>query len=314
MAEKPARPEPTYYKTWYPKDEHTEGSYISVKRALEFSEWNVEKSDLAELVKLPEDELTKRRGESVGAEKAAFEQMQALAQTWQDNAVRTMLLDRALEYARTPEVTHTSNEWKRYGEVWEISNKVYKMRYTIQEQKTGAKKGQWLVTWGIAINKPRRPSSEKHYYYGDAMVVDEKKKYYNAEADAQNYIQGRFNVYAHLFRELSPPIPYPYRRLFHINGILLPGYTVEPPERTTQEVANELLNLLDDEDLTLPEQPPAQTLQTQPKALKQEAGKAVSSKDAEKPAVKGSEIPKTTGKAAPTKDKGGKKAKSAPER
>ena len=259
MAEKPARPEPTYYMVRFPRDEHHAGVSISVMRTLEFSEWNVEKSDLAELVKLPEAELTKRHGESVGAEKAAFEQMQALAQTWQDNAVRTMLLDRALEYARTPEVTHTSNEWKRYGEVWEISNKVYKMRYTIREQKTGAKKGQWLVTWGIAINKPRRPSSEKHYYYGDAMVVDEKKKYYNAEADAQNYIQGRFNVYAHLFRELSPPIPYPYRRLFHINGVLLPGYTGEAPERTPQEAADSLLDFLEDGDIGASEPAPAET-------------------------------------------------------
>ena len=200
MAEKPARPEQTYYIVRFPRDEHHAGVSISVMRTLEFSEWNVEKSDLAELVKLPEAELTKRRDESAGAEKAAFEQMQALAQTWQDNALRTMLLDRALEYAHTPEVTHTSNEWKRYGEVWEISNKVYKMRYTIREQKTGAKKGQWLVTWGIAINKPRRPSSEKHYYYGDAMVVDEKKKYYNAEADAQK-------LYPRPLQRVRPPVP-----------------------------------------------------------------------------------------------------------
>lgn len=315
MEEKTGRPEPPYYRVWRPADEHKPGVSIAVRRAVEYSVWNVEKSDLAELVKLPASELEKRRNESVGAEKAAFEQMQESAQRWQDNAVRTMLLDRALEYARTPEVSHTSNEWKQFPNgIWEISNRVYKMRYSIKEETTGNKRGQWLVVWGIAINKPRRPTTEKNYYSGDPMVVEEKKKYYNAEADAQNYIQGRFNVYAHLFRELSPPVPYKYKYQFHINGVLLPGYTVESPERSTQEVANELLNLLDDEDLAPPEPSPAQAAQNPPKALKQEAGKAAPDKGVEKPAVKSSVAPKTAEKSAPAKRKGVKKPKPAPER
>ena len=109
--------------------------------------------------------------------------------------------------------------------------------------------------WGIAINRPPRPSTEKYYYSGDVMVVEIKKKYYNAEADAQNYIQGRFDVYARLFTELSPPVPDEFKRSFYINGVLLPGYTIAPKERAPQEVADELLDLLDDGDLAPPSDP-----------------------------------------------------------
>ena len=69
------------------------------------------------------------------------------------------------------------------------------------------------------------------------------------------YLQGRINAYAHLFTEISPPIPKGEEKRFSVNGILLPGYTVEVPEPTPQEVADSLLDLLDDEDLGLPSQP-----------------------------------------------------------
>ena len=68
----------------------------------------------------------------------------------------------------------------------------------------------------------------------------------------EKYLQGRIHAYAHLFREISPPIPADQVKRFCINGVLLPGYTVESPERTPQEVADELLNFLDDEDAPSP--------------------------------------------------------------
>lgn len=69
------------------------------------------------------------------------------------------------------------------------------------------------------------------------------------------YLQGRINTYAHLFTEISPPVPKGEEKRFSVNGILLPGYTVEVLEPTPQEVADSLLDLLDDEDLRLPSQP-----------------------------------------------------------
>lgn len=59
-------------------------------------------------------------------------------------------------------------------------------------------------------------------------------------------------AYAHLFTELSPPIPKGEERRFSVNGILLPGYTVEVPEKTPQEVADELLGFLEDGDTPPP--------------------------------------------------------------
>lgn len=231
MAEQ-KRKEPTFYRVLHRTDKFNPGEHIELERSVEFDRWNVDRSDLAELVKLPLQELQAKRKDGATAEKTIFGKVQVAAEEWVEQAAQTMLLDRAIEYVKTPEVKHTSNEWKRQKDgVWEISNRVYIMRYKIMQETTGNHQGQWLVTWGIAINRPPRPSTEKYYYSGDVMVVEIKKKYYNAEADAQNYIQGRFDVYARLFTELSPPVPDEFKRSFYINGVLLPGYTIAPKER-----------------------------------------------------------------------------------
>ena len=250
MAAQSKQDERTYYRVYHYTDKHEAGVLFDVNLKIEFDSYCVDKSDLAELSKLSLKELQSKRTISVGEEKAAFQAVQAAGDQWTVCAAQTMLLDRAIEYVQTPEVPHTANEWKpiKDGQM-EISNLVYVMRYKISQQKDGNHKGQWLVTWGIALNRPPRPKTEKYYYAGDVMVVDVKKKYYNGEADAQHYIQGRFDVYAHLFTELSPPVPDKYKRHFQINGVLLPGYTIAPPERAPHEVADELLSLLDDNDL-----------------------------------------------------------------
>lgn len=247
-------PEPTFYRAGRYPEKLEPGIALELKRTVEFVAYYVEKCNLEELSKLPLKDLQDKRKDGVAAEKGLFEKVLAAVQDWENQAVQTMLLDRAIEYVKTPEVAHTSNEWKQKKDgVWEISNRVYKMRYKIVQEKEGNHKGQWLVEWGIAINSPPRPETERYYWSGETMVVDLKKKYYNAEADAQNYIQGRFDVYAHLFTELSPPVPNEFKRHFHINGVLLPGYTVLPPEREPQEVADELLSFLEQGDLAQPE-------------------------------------------------------------
>lgn len=50
-----------------------------------------------------------------------------------------------------------------------------------------------------------------------------------------------------------------FERHFYINGVLLPGYTVSPPERSIEEVSKELLGFLRDCDL--PEETPPQAPQ-----------------------------------------------------
>lgn len=240
--------EPFYRVSGY-ADKLEPGQMAKVEHSVEFKRWNMDLPELAALVSLSPQELTEKRKASATLERGIFEEMQSNAKKWEEQAAQTLLLDKALEYVRTPEVKHTSNEWvQREDGVWEISNRVYKMCYQIHEETEGDKKGTWLITWGIAINSPDRPTSEKYYYSGERMVVEQKKKRYNAEADAQNYIQGRFDVYGHLFTELLPPVPDKFKRHFYVNGCLLPGYTVLPPERPVAETAETLLAFLEDED------------------------------------------------------------------
>ena len=49
-------------------------------------------------------------------------------------------------------------------------------------------------------------------------------------------MQGRIAAYAHLFQEISPPLPENHVHLFSVNGKLLPGYTVQPHQPTPQEL------------------------------------------------------------------------------
>lgn len=67
----------------------------------------------------------------------------------------------------------------------------------------------------------------------------------------EKYLQGRIKAYSHLFTEISPPIPEDARRRFCVNGVLLPGYTVDTPELTRPDEKNvdNLLSLLEDEDI-----------------------------------------------------------------
>lgn len=292
------RKEPTFYQAFtYPKKLEP-GVELEIKRSIEFSAYHVDKCNLAELSKLPLKELQDRRKAGVASEKAVFEKVLAAVQEWEIQAAQTMLLDRAIEYVKTPTVKHTANEWKRRKDgSWEISNLVYNMRYKITQETEGNHKGQWLVTWGIALNRPQRPSTEKYYYSGETMVVEVKKKYYNAEAEAQHYIQGRFDVYAHLFKELSPPIPDKLKRAFFINGVLLPGYTVAPPDRAPQEVAAELASLLVDSDIELPTaEKPSKAQEKAPKEQNPNPPKAK-----QKPAPKKKPLHKKKKKPAPAR-------------
>ena len=66
----------------------------------------------------------------------------------------------------------------------------------------------------------------------------------------EKYLQGRIAAYAHLFTEISPPIPKDHRKHFCVNGVLLPGYTVENPDTLKPDEAalDDLLSLLDEDE------------------------------------------------------------------
>ena len=67
----------------------------------------------------------------------------------------------------------------------------------------------------------------------------------------EKYLQGRIAAYAHLFTEISPPIPEEHKRRFYVNSVLLPGYTVETPvsDHPDPNAVDDLLSYLDDDDM-----------------------------------------------------------------
>lgn len=241
-------------------DTLTTGETLKIVHTLWFADYNASPF-MALLTDKPAAELQKMLKESEDAEKSIYDKLKASVSEWEAQAAQTLLLEKVLEYVRTPEVSHTSNEWKQIqGGAWEISNRVYQMRY----QFTPVPHSKAVrVTWGIVYNTPQQPGNPRYANsWGDSRYIarQDKKLYDDAEA-AQRYIQGRFDLYAHLFTELSPPVPNDCKRMFTVNGHLLPGYTLAPPERTKEEAVNDLLDCLEDGDvappISAPEPPPA---------------------------------------------------------
>ena len=267
-------------------DALTTGETLKMVHTLWFSEYNASPF-MALLTDKPTEELQEMLKSSEAAEKSIFDKLKAAASEWEAQAAQTLLLEKVLEYVRTPEVSHTSNEWKQIqGGAWEISNRVYQMRYVfVPVPQSKAVR----VTWGIVYNTPQQPGNPRYANsWGDSRyIVRQEKKPYDSVEAAQRYIQGRFNLYAHLFTELSPPVPNDCKRMFMVNGHLLPGYTLAPPERTKEETVNDLLDCLEDGDVAPsipePEQPPAPKQKT-----------AVPAKSA-RPAAKKKSGPKKSG-------------------
>ena len=176
-----------YYLNAY-QDDITPGQKMTILHNISFNDWRAG-PHIAPLVTLTREEVTQRKEASITLEKELYAQLKKLAAAWDEQAAQTMLLERALEYLQTPEVEHTSNEWKQdKNGIWEISNRTYKMRYKISYEKAA---DVYLVSWGIIYNAPKQPDSNYRNYWGDSIYVarQDKKKYPSMEA-AQHYIHG----------------------------------------------------------------------------------------------------------------------------
>ena len=269
-------------------DSLTTGATLKIVHSLHYSDYTASPY-MVPLVELTAAELQEKLKDSKAAEKSIFDKLKTAVSEWEAQAAQTLLLEKVLEYVRTPEVSHTSNEWKQIqGGAWEISNRVYQMRYEfVPVPQSKAVR----VTWGIVYNTPQQPGNPRYANsWGDSRyIVRQEKKPYDSVEAAQRYIQGRFNLYAHLFTELSPPVPNDCKRMFMVNGHLLPGYTLAPPERTKEEAVNDLLDCLEDGDVAPPMPEPEQ-----PPAPKQKAAAPSPAKPA-RPAAKKKTGPKKSG-------------------
>ena len=120
----------------------------------------------------------------------------------------------------------------------EISNRVYKMFCRIREDTRYDREIKqsvpvaWYVTWDLYLNSPREGYS--------IHLAGQDKKRYTDKAAAEKYLDGRKKSYSHLFAEISPPIPKEHENCFTVNGVLLPGYTVEGREPVKPDHAAEV--------------------------------------------------------------------------
>ena len=219
--------------TSYDHDRLEAAEKLKIERTIYFQS---EKSDIAELTALPLAELIRQKEESAAAEENIYSSLREQATAWEEQAGKTLSLEKAIEYARTPAVQHTSNKWQeRDHDRREISNAVYRMNYYVYEntrydrEKKESVPYSYSLTWNVYTNGPERNRQMK--------IAGQDRKVFADRAAMEKYLAGRQKAYANLFTEVSPQIPKQYAECFKVNGVLLPGYTIEGEERGKPEQA-----------------------------------------------------------------------------
>ena len=218
--------------TSYDHDKLEAAETMRIERRIYFE---AKDGDIAPYASLPIAQLLSMRSESAAAEQAIFDNLKERAAAWEEQAGRTLLLDKALEYVRTPHVQHTANEWqKNEYDRYTRSNRVYQMNYYIYENTRYDKEAQksipysWTLTWSVRTNSPSRTQ---------AKIAGQDRKVFTDKAAMEKYLNGRIKAYDRLFTEISPPIPQEYADYFKVNGMLMPDYTIEGEEPPQQQQA-----------------------------------------------------------------------------
>lgn len=234
--------EKSYYSV-HDYDTLDPGAELKIQHGVRF---NRDAADLSPYINKSAEELQSMRENSSKREHEIFEKLCAAVKEWEVQAAATMLLDKAIEFIKTPKIKHTANQWQKneYGSRDEISNMVYSMSCSIYEKTRYNRELKemvpvsWEVTWGVYVRNPI-PGR-----YGSQIAGQQNKKYADKSA-AEKYLQGRIKAYAHLFTEISPPVPKAYADQFKVNGQLLPGYTVEGQEQQHDKTAAEVTKSLE---------------------------------------------------------------------
>ena len=210
----------------YDRDRLDAADKMKIERGIYF---DTKGADISPLTALSLAELMKLREESAAAEQTVFENLKVQAAAWEEQAGKTLLYDKAIEYARVPEVKHTANKWQdEDNDRHIISNRVYKMSYHVYENTRYDKAAQksipysYTLSWNVYTNSP--------HGYGQAKIAGQDRKVFADRAAMEKYLNGRIKAYEKLFTEISPAIPPEYAEQFRVNGQLLPGYTVEGEE------------------------------------------------------------------------------------
>ena len=88
-------------------------------------------------------------------------------------------------------------------------------------------------------------------------IAGQRRKRYTDKAAAEKYIEGRKKAFAHYFKEISPPISQEYAEYFKVNGVLLPGYTIEgqEPEQSTKTAAEIISEITGGDSISTTQKP-----------------------------------------------------------
>ena len=177
--------------------------------------------------------------ESANRERVIFHKLREAFQEWEKQAAQTQRLGKAIQYVKTKAVKHTSNRWiKDEYNRHHMSNTVYQMYYRFRENTRYdqvVKQSQtisWELSWAVYVQDPADTRTT-------GKIAGQDRKTFKDKAAMEKYLQGRIKAYAHLFTEVSPPIPKEYVKQFTVNGQLLPGYKVES-EQEKQSVLGQL--------------------------------------------------------------------------
>ena len=147
------RREDSFYTAYSYGDKLEEGHKLTLEHHISFDQRH---ADLSALTWMPLDRLQALRNKSVETEKAVFRDLQEATKRWEEQAAQTMILDRAIEYVKTPEVQHSGNRWEDTDYGWrKISNMVYQMSYRIREDTAydHKQKKQVPVAWYATISR-----------------------------------------------------------------------------------------------------------------------------------------------------------------
>lgn len=208
----------------------------------------------AELIAHSMEELKQLEQASITAEKTVIERIEELIEQWHKQAGETVTIRKAMEYLKIGPVEHTANQWtdKEY-DTHEISNMVYKMTWRVYERTEWNRATQrseikgWELRWSVCFNTVYNPDDTR----AGRQIAGQDSKVFKDKMAMEKYLQGRIAAYAHLFTEISPPIPEGEEGRFSVNGVLLPGYAKEV-------TVDDLLECLDENDtVETPAPPPA---------------------------------------------------------
>lgn len=220
------------------------GRSIAVSRMMSY---RGENANFKQFLSMPLKELEGRLKASMAEEKKIYDELQKTVGAWEQHGAQSLLLQKAIEYLKVPEVKHTANEWKQGKDgVWEISNLVYKMTFS-----TVRFRDEWKLDWDLSYTAPGLAIGYWGYTRTPRDRIDyEHGKKYKTLAGAQKYIQSQFDRYADHFDAISPPIPEAAKDLFCVNGQLLRGYSIAKPEPQRGKVTlSDLLDCVDDDML-----------------------------------------------------------------